>query len=322
MTENKEEKLIEEIKTNIESIGINNLDNQQENNNNDKINGKIENRSRLTSYISTNSIDSKTNNILGESLQSMPFKEQLVLDLPNFTSTKYNSDIWKIINLILYSLFCLGLLADFILLNLKHYYIYPKSISDLCFFGYNFMNWFHYKRGCIGNANINSDVRTNIDKSFKAKLLRSEIGWKYFFSIIASFILIYSDIYYLVFSKKANEDYWNINLVGFMIISLAQILKIEKILTNNKQYSVMNDLPNCIIEISLFFSSLFFSTSFIIQMAYDYLKDSFQLLNFILNVIGILFLFISDISLLLRYFMSGYDDLNTSEISNLTERDV
>ena len=36
MTENKEEKLIEEIKTNIESIGINNLDNLQENNNNDK----------------------------------------------------------------------------------------------------------------------------------------------------------------------------------------------------------------------------------------------------------------------------------------------
>ena len=30
MTENKEEKLIEEIKTNIESIGINNLDNLQE----------------------------------------------------------------------------------------------------------------------------------------------------------------------------------------------------------------------------------------------------------------------------------------------------
>lgn len=207
MTENKEEKLIEEIKTNIESIGINNLDNLQENNNNDKINGKIENRSRLTSYISTNSIDSKTNNILGESLQSMPFKEQLVLDLPNFTSTKYNSDIWKIINLILYSLFCLGLLADFILLNLKHYYIYPKSISNLCFFGYNFMNWFHYKRGCIAYSNLNSKFKTNRDKSLKAKLLRSEYGLKYFFVLIANSILIYSDFYFIGFCEEQNPDF-------------------------------------------------------------------------------------------------------------------
>jgi hypothetical protein len=309
------ENLIEEINNNIDIIDINRSFTE----NNNKINKPENERQRFESYSSFKSNSSAGSN---RTLDSMPFKEELDLDLPNFSPTKYNSDIWKIINCILYSIFSLGLLVYTVFFLLKKDSIYTKLACDISFFFYNLMNWLHYKRGCIGYSNLNSRLKTNVDKSFKAKFLRSEYGMKYFYPIIACFILIYSDIYYLVFSKKANEDYWNINLVGFMIISLAQILKIEKILTNNKQYSVMNDLPNCIIEISLFFSSLIFSTSFIIQMAYDYLKDSFQLLNFIRNVIGILFLFISVISLLLRYFMSGYDDLNTSEISNLTERDV
>ena len=39
--------------------------------------------------------------------------------------------------------------------------------------------------------------------------------------------------------KIANPEYWNINLIGCMTISLSQIMKIEKILIENKNYIIM-----------------------------------------------------------------------------------
>ena len=103
-----------------------------------------------------------------------------------------------------------------------------------------------------------------------------------------------------------------------MIISLSQILKLEKILTDNRQYSVKNDLPNCFVEIFLFFGSLCFSISYLIQMVYIYDEETFRLFVVILKFIGIFFILFSDIFLIFRYFFSGYDDLNTSDTSNLT----
>ena len=103
-----------------------------------------------------------------------------------------------------------------------------------------------------------------------------------------------------------------------MIISLSQILKIEKILTENNQYKVINDLPNSFVEIFLFFGSLLFSISYLIQMVYYYNIDNFRLFNNVLQSLGTVFILVSVISLIYRYFLSGYDDLNTSQISNLT----
>ena len=248
----------------------------------------------------------------------MPFKEELDLDLPNFSPTKYNSDIWKIINCFLYSVFSLGLLVYTVFFLLRKDSIYTKLACDISFFFYNLMNWLHYKRGCIGYSNLNSRLKTNVDKSFKAKFLRSEYGMKYFYPIIACFILIYSDIYFLLISQEQNPDFWNINLAGLMIISLSQILKLEKILTDNRQYSVKNDLPNCFVEIFLFFGSLCFSISYLIQMVYIYDEETFRLFVVILKFIGIFFILFSDIFLIFRFFFSGYDDLNTSDTSNLT----
>jgi hypothetical protein len=248
----------------------------------------------------------------------MPFKEELDLDLPNFSPTKYNSDIWKIINCFFYSVFSLGLLVYTVFFLLKKDSIYTKLACDISFFFYNLMNWLHYKRGCIGYSNLNSRLKTNVDKSFKAKFLRSEYGMKYFYPIIACFILIYSDIYFLLISQEQNPDFWNINLAGLMIISLSQILKLEKILTDNRQYSVKNDLPNCFVEIFLFFGSLCFSISYLIQMVYIYDEETFRLFVVILKFIGIFFILFSDIFLIFRFFFSGYDDLNTSDTSNLT----
>ena len=305
------ENLIEEINNNIDIIDINRSFTE----NNNKINKPEIERQRFESYSSFKSNSSAGSN---RTLDSMPFKEELDLDLPNFSPTKYNSDIWKIINCILYSIFSLGLLVYTVFFLLKKDSIYTKLACDISFFFYNLMNWLHYKRGCIGYSNLNSRLKTNVDKSFKAKFLRSEYGMKYFYPIIACFILIYSDIYFLLISQEQNPDFWNINLAGLMIISLSQILKLEKILTDNRQYSVKNDLPNCFVEIFLFFGSLCFSISYLIQMVYIYDEETFRLFVVILKFIGIFFILFSDIFLIFRFFFSGYDDLNTSDTSNRT----
>ena len=305
------ENLIEEINNNIDIIDINRSFTE----NNNKINKPENERQRFESYSSFKSNSSAGSN---RTLDSMPFKEELDLDLPNFSPTKYNSDIWKIINCILYSIFSLGLLVYTVFFLLRKDSIYTKLACDISFFFYNLMNWLHYKRGCIGYSNLNSRLKTNVDKSFKAKFLRSEYGMKYFYPIIACFILIYSDIYFLLISQEQNPDFWNINLAGLMIISLSQILKLEKILTDNRQYSVKNDLPNCFVEIFLFFGSLCYSISYLIQMVYIYDEETFRLFIIILKFIGIFFILFSDIFLIFRFFFSGYDDLNTSDTSNLT----
>ena len=305
------ENLIEEINNNIDIIDINRSFTE----NNNKINKPEIERQRFESYSSFKSNSSAGSN---RTLDSMPFKEELDLDLPNFSPTKYNSDIWKIINCFLCSVFSLGLLVYTVFFLLRKDSIYTKLACDISFFFYNLMNWLHYKRGCIGYSNLNSRLKTNVDKSFKAKFLRSEYGMKYFYPIIACFILIYSDIYFLLISQEQNPDFWNINLAGLMIISLSQILKLEKILTDNRQYSVKNDLPNCFVEIFLFFGSLCFSISYLIQMVYIYDEETFRLFVVILKFIGIFFILFSDIFLIFRFFFSGYDDLNTSDTSNLT----
>ena len=309
------------LKDNEENLNISKLELSLTGNNTISFNKLKQVRSRLnsnSSYSFSNSIFSSNVSSMNETLVSSPapFEEQFNLDLPYYRSTKYNPTSWKHIHCSIYFLFFITFLIDFVLLILKKYYIYPKLISDISFFAYNFMNWFHFKRGCIGYSNRESYGKTNRDNSLKAKLLRSEYGFKYFFAIIASTILIYGDIYFILFSKKQNPDFWNINFIGLSIISLVQIFKIEKILTNNKQYDVKNDLYNCLVEIFLFFGSLIISASYLIQMMYYHKQET--LLIFIMKGLGEFFICASFISLFYRYYLSGYEDLNDSRISDRT----
>ena len=324
----EDEKIIESINSNLDKFDINILDKAIESNkvqnapkNEDDINRtETINSVNSSSFISNNSVNTKESSSHYDSLESVPFIEETAdLDLPNFTSTKYNTRTWIIIHTIFYSIFTTSLIVNTILFYLKINFFYIKLITDLLFFGFNFMNWFHYKRGCLGKANLNSNIKSNIDKSLKAKILRSEIGMKYFFSIIGNIILIYSDIYCFALNEK-NPEFYNINFIGLIIISLSQILKIEKILTNNRQYSVMNDLPNCFIEIFLFFGCLIFSVSFLIQMVYYYKIDLNIFIIFIsvLKGFGTFCVIISEIFLVFRYFFSSYDDLNISHLTNAT----
>ena len=270
------------------------------------------------SFISTHSVSSMNDRSLNKSLESMPFNEEKDLDLPNFSSTKYKPLGWRIFHSVTYFLYTTFLLGSTICIFLeKKEFNTILLISHIFLFASSFLQWFYYKRGCIGKANYNSGVKNNIDRSSKAVLLRSEEGWKYFFSLIGSGIFIYGNIAYFIFSEERGSEFWNINLIGSMIISLSQILKLEKILTDNKQYAVKNDISNCFIEIFLFFGSLFFGASYYLQIMYNF-DNSFNKFEYILKFIGNGFIIFSGFCLIHRYFLSDYDDLNTTDLSNVT----
>ena len=287
-------------------------------------------RKRAETLSSINSDDSSImSNLSANTTQSKPFNKELDLDLPDFSPTKYASPNWKIPHSFFYFAYgciLLGGNVTFIISdNFKSYNI----ISMIAHGSYcisSFMEWIYFRRGCIGKANLNSKVKNNIDKSLKAKILRSEQGWKYFFSFLASIILVLGNIYYINYSNN-NDDkgdfpdvqFWNINLVGVMIISLAQIWKISKILTQTRQYMIKNDLSNCLIEIFFYFASLFFGILYFFNLTYNtYDFEKFEKFYKILRIGGSIFTFFSSISLINRYYMSSYDDLNTSDISNVT----
>ena len=142
-------------------------------------------------------------------------------------------------------------------------------------------------------------------------------------------ILIYGNIYYILYNKKNNEDklekevipnyeFWNVNAIGSMIISLAQILKIEKILIQTNQYLIKNDLSNCLIEIFLYFGSLVFGTLYFLNIMYDYDTERFEVFYNVLRIAGSVFILFSALCLLQRYFGKNYEDLNLSTLSNAT----
>ena len=269
------------------------------------------------------SINSNVSHISSMTYVSEPFNEEKDLDLPNFTPTKYYKLCWKLSHNITYFLFGFFLLISSIFIfsdkHKKHSdYNIIMLISHIFYFISTIIEWHYFKRGCIGPANLNSKIKKNIDKSFKAKLLRMEEGFKYFFSVIAAFVLIYGNIYFICFCKKMEPECWNINFFGNVIISLTQILKLEKILTKNKQYFVVNDLSNSLIEIFLFFCSLSFGTLYFLQIAYNYDLERFQYVFMALKLGGSLFIIISGLCLFHRYFFSNYADLNVSSISNVS----
>ena len=335
----KSEKFMEKIK-NLERIELsNNVSRAKPELINSITNVKTENdfnRKRTETLSSINSdlstIKTNKSNQSAKTIQSKPFNKELDLDLPDFSPTKYASAYWKLFHSAFYFLFS-GVLfgANISFISTENYIIYNiiSLVAHCCYFISSFLEWFYFKRGCIGAANLNSKVKDNIDYSLRARILRSEQGWKYFFSFIASIVLISGNIHYLIYDNKNNEEkdkkgiipddnFWNINLVGEMIISLAQILKIEKILTQTRQYMIRNDLANCLIEIFFYFASLSFGTLNYFNLLYDYDYEKYKTFYKIIRLGGSVLTTLSSISLVNRYYLSSYDDLNTSDLSNVT----
>jgi hypothetical protein len=277
-------------------------------------------RKREDSFASYNSLSTIKSYNTNQTIESVPFKNEKDLDLPNFTATKYNSFQWKFFHVLIYFLFgVLSLVSSiFFITDNEKAYMILLLISHIFLFLYILLLWIHFRRGCIGSSNLNSAIKDNIDKSCKARILRTEEGLKYFFSLIGAMILLYGDIHYKALDRKEDADFWNINLIGWIIISLIQILKFEKILTETKQYVVRNDITNCLAEIFLFFGSLFFSTSFYIQVMYNHDVERFKILLIIINFIGSGLVLISSLMVFHRYFLSDYEDLNASDLSYVT----
>lgn len=316
MKESKVKEMINLINNNLDKIDLNRIDKSI-------TNPLLQDNyivKRNESFLSSNSYSTINSKSLNNTFESMPFNEEKDLDLPNFSPTKYNSFAWRLLHSITYFLYTVFLLGSTFCFKLKKTKF--TNISMITAHGFlfisSFIQWFYYRRGCIGKSNYNSGIKNNIDRTSKAKLLRSEEGWKYFFSLIGSGVLIYGNIYDFISSEGHESEFWNINLVGVMIISLSQILKLEKILTDNKQYAVRNDISNCFIEIFLFLGSLFFGASYYIQIMYNFDEDSFFNFICILKFIGSGSIVFSGICLIHRYFLSDYDDLNTSDLSNVT----
>ena len=137
--------------------------------------------------IKNGSIDSGSSSFMNSkslSYESEPYNDEINLDLPDFSPTKYNSVTWKILHSIFYSLYSFLLFGANILYIKTEYfssYNFFSLISHISYFFSSFMEWLHFNRGCIVKANYNSVTKSKIDNSLKAKILRSEKGWIYFF---------------------------------------------------------------------------------------------------------------------------------------------
>ena len=318
--------IMERINKDIDEIKIYKSDRTDNNIIDDEIN--FNSREKNLSFLSLNSdLNSRKSNISESQLTyvSEPFNEEKDLDLPYFSPTKYNSLCWRFTHSSTYLLYNIFLFASSIILFIQKnefLYIIFLLIAHVFYLISASQQWFYYKRGCFTYANYNSKVKANIDKSFKAKVLRAEEGFKYFFSLFASCILIYGNIYYFTLGKqKLEPEFWNINLVGTMIICLSQILKLEKILTDSKQFSILKNLSLALIEIFMFFGSLCFGSLYLIQMLYynmDTYKEVFNILFPTLYFTGSVSILLSGVCLLNRYFCSGYEDLNASDLSNVS----
>ena len=259
--------------------------------------------------------------------QSMPFKEDKPdLDLPYFNPTKYETVYWKIFHSLSFFLFAAILSTSTWFFYKKQAQIYHISltIANVFFIISTAMEWNHFKRGCIGYSNLNSKIKKNIDHSFRAKVLRSEFGIKYFISFMASIMFLFGNIYYFFFNgleikiitkiNNIDNPFLDCNLFGMLTLSLSEIMKLEKMLTEDKTNSVKSDFSKSLVEILIFFGSLLFGASYMIQLFYLNVDESpLDLFYIIIRAIGNLSFLIGSLVLQYRYYLDNYNDLNVDE---------
>ena len=315
------EDIINLLNTNFDSLKIQEKENllkDQKNENNSFIE-KIDSLNSDTMSEHSNATSQITSQ---GTFASEKFNQEKDLDLPNFTATKNASFIWKVFHIIFYLVYNVLLLISSCIWRSKDYYHFNilLSLAHICYLVSCIMLFCYHRRGCISNANLNTEVKSNVDKSLKARILRSETGWIYFFSLFGSIIFLYGNI---CFSTKEynNEfliDFYNINFVGTLILSVTQIYKIGQALTENREYIIKNDISRSIVEILLFFGSLFFGTSYLIQIAYSFDVNNYFTMIMGFKLTGNCLIILSGITMFYRYFCSSHQDLNSSDMSNIS----
>lgn len=259
-----------------------------------------------------------------QTYQSIPFKEDNPdLDLPNFSPTKYQSYTWRIIHSLSSFLFASILAAStwFYYSTIINIYHISLTIANIFYVVYAGMEWNHFKNGCIGESNLNSKMKKNIDTSIKAKLLRSEFGVKYFLSLIASILFVLGNICFFITSPDYNvvdNIFIDFNLCGMLILALSQIMKIEKILIENKTNSVKRDFSKLLVEILIFFGALLYGKSYMIQMFYLSLGKIAPFYTFYLVIRGFgnALFFVSSLVLQYRYYLYEYKEFLDEDYSD------
>ena len=134
---------------------------------------------------------------------------------------------------------------------------------------------------------------------------------------MASIMFIFGNIYYFSFTTNANSidnPFIDFNLFGMLTLSLSEIMKLEKMLTENKTNSVKSDFSKSLVEILLFFGSLLFGASYMIQLFYLNVDDSpLDKFYIIIRAVGNINFLISSLVLQYRYYLDNYNDLNVNE---------
>jgi hypothetical protein len=245
--------------------------------------------------------------------ESVAFRyDNLDLDIPNFSPPRYKKSNWKIMHGCCLLLFCLlfAISVPFIIIKPFRTYHILLIIAHVFYVLSTLVEWSYFNRGCIGDANLNSKLKSNIDQSFRAKVLRGESGLKYMICLFSSLILLAGDSIYFV-TKSINLsiieteiicDYFNI--FGMMSIALAQIMKLEKMLNEDNKISYIEyDFLKSLFEIFFFFASLLdggICTIHLFNMPID--KSPLNIFHLIIKALsGILFI-ISAIILMINYF--------------------
>ena len=102
------------------------------------------------------------------------------------------------------------------------------------------------------------------------------------------------------------------------LLVITEILKIEKTLTNTKQYRVKNDISNSMVEIINFIGALLYFIGNLIIIHYkNNKKDKISFYVSVINLFGSVFFVLNSFILFYR-FLSGFDDLNVSKPSFMT----
>lgn len=312
-----------EVKDDIDKKIIDDIKNEPENKENIEdiddneivIKGETLSKSRINITFS----DIDESNMSHETFKTYRSKSyqagNLDLDLPNFSPTKYKKSNWKMFhscNSFFFSLL-FGISTGFVNNKSSTYYDIVGFSYAFLFFS-SLVEWSYFKRGCIGESNLNSKLKTNVDKSWKAKILRSEYGIKYFISLVSSFILLLGSIihYFAEELKIKSRDndivFIYFNLFGMMSLALAQILKLDKILNiDNKISYVKTDFSKTLFEILFFFASLFEGGACVIELVYIRIKESpFYILHLIIKIFSGVLFFASTFVLQFNYFFSDY----------------
>ena len=305
----KEEELLKD-EENIETKGNNEKENEV------LVTGVTLSKSRINITFSDMN-ESNLSSATFKTYKSIPFQsDNLDLDIPNFSPTRFKKSNWKMTHsccCFLFSIFY-GISAVFIYRKDENTYFVLLAFAHIFLIISTLIEWCNFKRGCIGEANLNTKLKKNVDQSMKAKILRSEYGLIYFISCMAALMLFIGDaIHYFSEEIKLSKTDIEIilvyfNVFGMMTLALSQIMKINKILKIDYHVSyVKSDFSKSLFEIIFFFASLLEGGTFMIQLFNINLKLSRLFVFHLIIKIFDSLLFVTSVFILqFNYFLSDY----------------